>query len=572
MDDATLLNTTDSESTSTDHVVPVKTTVWEKVRSALRRLPIPSIPIFSALDKLTVRATLRLGFMSVVVGALVIGAFSLYQMHRINAASQAIYEKEFAISQAAEQVRSYMLRASRAETQLLTSSAVVERKTLSENAETSLVELEKRMALINKLSTDEESADVRKRLDTSIGKFAKRLRAYVEMMKTQSLDYMQLSPDVGIEDAGLLNDARKLDKIIDEMLKLRAAAAEASLIQSVEIYKTSIKWVIGITAALVVFAIGVAGWVTARLMRQLGGEPVYAKEIASRIARGDLSMHIALEKDDSSSVLFSLHEMQYQLAQTMGEIADTSKQVANASREISMGNLDLSHRTEQQSSSLEKTTTNVEQMAAIAKRYSESATQAAQLSVQASNAAKHGGETMLQVAGTMENISQTTRAIYSNISVIEGIAFRTNILALNAAVEAAHAGELGRGFAVVAAEVRDLAQRSASAARDINSLIEKSVQQVKEGSILAKSAGQTISDMAQTVQQVSTVMEEISSSSAEQREGIEEINRAMSQLDEGTQQNAALVEESAAAAQSLDDQAQMLDQLVGRFSLKGDAI
>jgi methyl-accepting chemotaxis protein len=528
--------------------------------------------VLSALDKLSVRSTLRLGFVSVVSGALVIGAFSLYQMGRINNASQAIYEKEFAISQAAEQARSLILRASRAGTQLLTSSTPSERVTLGGHVETSLLQLDERLKLIDKLSTDEASAEVRKKLEAAIVKFSKRLRAYVALVKEQSLDLVQMSPDVATEDAGLLNDARKIDKIVDEMIKLRAEAAGASVARSVQIYQDSLKWVLGITVVLVAFAIGVAGWVTGRLMSQLGGEPVYAKEIASRISRGDLSMQIVLEQADRSSVLFSLHEMQYRLAQTMGEIADTSKQVANASREISMGNLDLSHRTEDQSVSLEKTTTNVAQMAAIARRYSESATQAAQLSVQASNAAKHGGETMLQVAGTMDNISQTTKAIYSNISVIEGIAFRTNILALNAAVEAAHAGELGRGFAVVASEVRDLAQRSASAARDINSLIQKSVQQVKEGSALAKSAGQTISDMAQTVQQVSMVMEEISSSSAEQREGIEEINRAMSQLDEGTQQNAALVEESAAAAQSLDDQAQMLDQLVGRFSLKGDTI
>jgi methyl-accepting chemotaxis protein len=178
-----------------------------------------------------------------------------------------------------------------------------------------------------------------------------------------------------------------------------------------------------------------------------------------------------------------------------------------------------------------------------------------------------GGEVVANVVLTMEKISQSTQAIHSNIGVIQSIAFQTNILALNAAVEAAHAGEQGRGFAVVASEVRDLAQRSANAAKEISALIENSTRQVKEGSQLARSAGQTIAGMAATVEQVSTVMAEFTGASMEQREGIEGINRAIAQIDETTQQNAALVEEAAAAAQSLDEQAQALDQLVGRFDL-----
>ena len=525
-------------------------------------------PANSAADGMSVRASLRLAFAVVVAGALVIGVFSLFQMGRLNASTGVIYEQEYKAGQAAEQVRSNILRASRAQTQLLTASTAAECDTLAKDIDVSLAEVGKKIEIIQGLSTTEESAATTKQLVESIAKWSKRLREYIKLVKEQPLSFMELSPDVGSEDAGLVNETRKVEKVVDDLVAQRGQSTQATMLQTKEIYKTSLVWVIGIVLFLIAVSIGVGSWVIARLTRQLGGEPAYAKSIASRIADGDLTMEIELAKNDTHSLLYSLHEMQTRLAETMGEIADSSAQVANASREISMGNLDLSNRTEQQASSLERTTTNVEQLAAIAKRYADSSTRAAELSGAASQAARQGGEVVTHVFQTIEKITQSTLAIHSNIGAIQSIAFQTNILALNAAVEAAHAGEQGRGFAVVAAEVRDLAQRSATAAKEISALIENSTRQVKEGSQLARSAGQTIADMARTVEQVSTVMEEISGASLEQSEGIAEMNRAIAQIDETTQQNAALVEEAAAAAQSLDEQAQSLDQLVGRFDLK----
>ena len=526
-------------------------------------------PANSATEGMSVRASLRLAFAIVVAGALVIGAFSLYQMGRLNASTKVIYEKEYVAGQAAEQVRSNVLRASRAQTQLLTSSTAGEREALAKDVEASLAEVGKKIETIQTLATSEEAVATTKQLVEAIAKWSKRLREYVALVKEQPLSFMELSPDVASEDAGLVNETRKVEKVVDALVAQRGVSAEATMTKAGEIYKTSLIWVVGIVVLLIALSIGVGSWVIGRLTRQLGGEPAYAKSIASRIADGDLTMEIALAKNDTQSLLYSLHEMQTRLAETMGEIAESSAQVANASREISMGNLDLSNRTEQQASSLERTTTNVEQLASIAKRYADSSTRAAQLSGTASQAARQGGEVVANVVLTMEKISQSTSAIHANIGAIQSIAFQTNILALNAAVEAAHAGEQGRGFAVVAAEVRDLAQRSATAAKEISALIENSTRQVKEGSQLARSAGETIADMAKTVQEVSTVMEEISGASLEQSEGIAEMNRAIAQIDETTQQNAALVEEAAAAAQSLDEQAQSLDQLVGRFDLKG---
>ena len=517
---------------------------------------------------ISVRASLRLAFAALLVGALVVGAFSLFQMARLNASTHVIYDQEYAAGQAAEQTRSNVLRASRAQTQLLTASTAAERDTLAGDIETSLAHIGKQQELVRKLSSGEESAATAKQLDEAIAKWTKRLREYVKLVKEQPLSFMEMSPDVAMEDAGLVNETRKLEKIVDSVVQQRGQSAQATMLQAGKIYDTSLVWVAAITAILIALSFGISTWVTRRLARQLGGEPAYAKAIASRIASGDLTMKINLAANDSESLLHSLNEMQVQLAQTIGEIADSSAQVANASREISMGNLDLSNRTEQQATSLEKTTANVEQLTSIAKRYADSSTRAAQLSANASQAALQGGDVVAQVVLTMGKISESTQAIHANIGAIQSIAFQTNILALNAAVEAAHAGEQGRGFAVVASEVRDLAQRSATAAREISALIENSTRQVKEGSELARSAGRTIADMAQTVQQVSTVMEEISGASLEQSEGIAQMNRAIAQIDETTQQNAALVEQAAAAAQSLDEQAQALDQLVGRFDLR----
>lgn len=525
-------------------------------------------PVSSATDGMSVRSSLRWSFACVLVGALVIGVFSLFQMRRLNTSTHVIYEQEYAAGQAAEQARSNILRASRAETQLLTASTAAERDTLAKDIEVSLTSVGKELEVIRKLSSSEESLATGKLLDEAVAKWTKRLREYVKLVKEQPLSFMEMSPDVSMEDAGLGNETRKVEKIVDSVVAQRGQSAQSTMQLAGEIYNRSLEWVVGITLVLTVLSLAIAELVTGRLTRQLGGEPAYAKSIASRIANGDLTMDIKLAANDQESLLHSLHDMQTRLAQTMGEIADSSAQVANASREISMGNLDLSNRTEQQASSLEKTTANVEQLTEIAKRYADSSARAAQLSGSASQAAKQGGEVVANVVATMGKISESTQAIHSNIGAIQSIAFQTNILALNAAVEAAHAGEQGRGFAVVAAEVRDLAQRSATAAKEISALIENSSRQVKEGSQLARSAGQTIADMAKTVMQVSTVMEEISGASLEQSSGIEEMNRAIAEIDQTTQQNAALVEQAAAAAQSLDEQAQSLDQLVGRFDLR----
>lgn len=535
--------------------------VWQRLGG---RLPLSSMPGAN----LSVKASLRMAFAAVLAGALVIGVFSLVQMNRLNASSQAIFEREYAGAQAAEQIRGLVLRASRAQTQLLTATTAAERNGLGKDVDASVAEIAKRIAIIIALSDSAQSQELSGALTKSMEVWTKRLQAFVELVKAQPLDLVQMSADVPTEDAGLLNDTRKLEKVVDALVQLRSESAQATIADASMIYSTSLNWVVGITLALVIASLGVGSWVTRRLQRQLGGEPAYAKSIASRIAGGDLTMQIRLDPNDSESLLHSLRDMQNQLAQTMGQIASSSTLVANASREISMGNQDLSNRTELQAQSLEKTVSNMDQMSALATRYANSAAEAATLSNRATQAALQGGEVVASVASTMDKINKTTQAIHANISVIEGIAFQTNLLALNAAVEAAHAGEQGRGFAVVADEVRALAQRSANAAREINALIGASTREVKEGLLLVTQAAQTITQMGQAVSEVSNVMKEVSNASLEQSQGIGEINGSLAQLDEATQQNAALVEEAAAAAQSLEDQAVMLQQMVQRFDLQ----
>ena len=304
--------------------------------------------------------------------------------------------------------------------------------------------------------------------------------------------------------------------------------------------------------------------------RSIGGDPEYAKAVANGISHGDLTTYISVQAGDTSSMLHSMQVMQTQLSATVLGIQKSTSTISTASSEIAAGNLDLSSRTEQQASSLGETAASMEQLTATVKQNAENAQQANVLTASASAIAVRGGEVVAQVVGTMDSINASSRKIVDIISVIDGIAFQTNILALNAAVEAARAGEQGRGFAVVAAEVRNLAQRSAAAAKEIKGLINDSVKTVSAGSTLVATAGQTMTEIVESVKRVTEIMGEITAASREQGAGIEQVNQAIAQMDQVTQQNAALVEEAAAAAESLQDQAAQLLKVVAVFKTGAD--
>jgi len=293
-----------------------------------------------------------------------------------------------------------------------------------------------------------------------------------------------------------------------------------------------------------------------------------AVQATSAVAAGDLSTHVVVDrKDEIGQLLQGLHDMSQNLLKTVREVRSGADTIATASSEIATGNLDLSSRTEQQAGSLEETASAIEQLTSTVKQNADNAREANQLALTASNVAVEGGAVVGQVVDTMGAINESSRRIVDIISVIDGIAFQTNILALNAAVEAARAGEQGRGFAVVASEVRSLAQRSASAAKEIKTLIDDSVDKVGSGTRLVEQAGKTMTEVVSSVKRVSDIVAEISAATQEQSTGIGEVNHAITQMDQVTQQNAALVEEAAAAAGSLQEQAAKLAQVVSVFKL-----
>ncbi|AWQ21398.1 hypothetical protein NB724_003525 [Pantoea ananatis] len=320
-----------------------------------------------------------------------------------------------------------------------------------------------------------------------------------------------------------------------------------------------------LAGASIFISVGTCVLVVRVLMRQLGGEPAQAQALAATIAAGDLTSPVVLRRNDTTSLLASLDSMQANLRGLVSQIKETSASVALASDEIAQGNTELSSRTEQQAAALQETAASMEQLTATVKSNAASAQQTAESARETAQLAHAGGSDVQRMSATMQDISESAAKVRDITSVIEGIAFQTNILALNAAVEAARAGEEGRGFAVVAGEVRTLAQRSATAAKDIKTLIEQAVNQIESGVGVASSTGESIQKVVGLVGELAEAMDNISLASAEQMQGISQVSVAVSQMDGVTQNNAALVEESSSASQSLSEQAHALRGMVETF-------
>ena len=338
----------------------------------------------------------------------------------------------------------------------------------------------------------------------------------------------------------------------------------AATAESIFVKARKIMWSAAIGA--VVLGLGAALLITRSIVIPLKR----AVEVARTVAAGDLTADIPVHsRDETGQLMLALRDMNASLQKIVAQVRSGSEEIAIASREIAGGNLDLSARTEQQASSLEQTTSSMDLITSNVRQNAENAQQANALALDASEVAREAGAAVERVVGTMNEIDASSRRIVDIISVIDGIAFQTNILALNAAVEAARASEQGRGFAVVASEVRNLAQRSAAAAKEINALLDETVAKVNTGSKLVIEAGATMKRVVSSVQRVTDIMTEISCASREQASGITEINQSLATLNSMTQQNAALVEEAAGAAASLQDQATQLEQLISTFKVVG---
>ena len=362
--------------------------------------------------------------------------------------------------------------------------------------------------------------------------------------------------------------AATYQKMVFDLLEHQRAAIDATARDIDAVAVTSRNLLLGLAAMALVFGVLCAWLLTIGIVHPLR----MALGVARRVADGDLTAQIdASAKDETGQLLQALKDMNGSLLTIVAEVRGGTDSIATSSTQIAAGNQDLSSRTEQQAGSLEETASSMEELTSTVKQNADNARQANQLAASASQVAVKGGEVVAQVVGTMESINASSNKIVDIIAVIDGIAFQTNLLALNAAVEAARAGEQGRGFAVVASEVRNLAQRSSQAAKEIKTLIGASVEQVNAGSMLVAQAGSTMNDIVASVQRVSDIISEITAASSEQSVGIDEINRAIGQMDAVTQQNAALVEEAAAAAESMQDQAHKLAQIVSVFKLDHQA-
>ena len=374
----------------------------------------------------------------------------------------------------------------------------------------------------------------------------------------------QLEQAARVLDERFTPDGKAYLGSLSGLLDMQRASIDENAAGIEAIYQRSRRFMIGF--GLVVLALGgLCAW---RLTRGITVPLGRAVEIAVAVANKDLTSTIEVStSDETGRLLRALRSMNDGLIGIVHDVRHGTDSIATASGEIAAGNLDLSARTEEQASSLEETAASMEELTSTVKQNADNARQANVLAVKASEVARQGGAVVADVVETMDAISGSARKIVDIISVIDGIAFQTNILALNAAVEAARAGEQGRGFAVVASEVRSLAQRSATAAKEIKLLIDDSLAKVDAGGALVTRAGTTMNDVVDSIGRVTDIMGEITSASHEQSAGIEQVNQAVIQMDQVTQQNAALVEQAAAAAASLNEQADELKAVVSVFKL-----
>ncbi|PMQ16800.1 methyl-accepting chemotaxis protein [Janthinobacterium sp. AD80] len=513
------------------------------------------------LRNVSIGVRLGLGFAVILLFSMVITGISVWRLHDVAVSTRNMMElplaKERFISDWYAKIDSGVRRT----TAIARSSDTTLGAYFAEEAKQSSVvsgELQKKIEAL--ISSPEEKELFR--LVSEQRKVYLDSRAQVSKLKA---DGHEAEAEQAFQNIFVPGSTKYL-KVVNDMLQHQRASIDATAREIDDVASTSRNLLLTLAALALAFGVVCAWVLTMGIVRPLRT----AVEIARKVADGDLTAQIdASAKDETGQLLLALKDMNTSLLNIVSEVRSGTDSIATSSTQIAAGNQDLSSRTEEQAGSLEETASSMEELTSTVKQNADNARQANQLAASAAQVAVKGGDVVAQVVGTMESINASSNKIVDIISVIDGIAFQTNILALNAAVEAARAGEQGRGFAVVASEVRNLAQRSASAAKEIKTLIGASVEQVNAGSMLVAQAGSTMNDIVDSVQRVSDIITEITAASSEQSVGIDEINRAIGQMDAVTQQNAALVEESAAAAESMQHQAHSLAQVVSVFKLNG---
>ncbi|MET0963775.1 MAG: methyl-accepting chemotaxis protein [Noviherbaspirillum sp.] len=502
---------------------------------------------------------LALGFSVLLLLSVVITAIGLSKLGAVAAASREMMDapitKERMISDWSRNI----------------STAVVRTIAISKSADASLVAYFAADAAASVKSTAELIKKIEPLLDSQEEK--ELFQRAMEVRKEYSAGrdgVMKLKGEGRAEEAAALLDekfvplANRYRDMADELVNLQRRNLNEKAAEIAAIEASSRMQMLTLAVAVLGLSI-LCGWLlTVSITRPMQR----AVAAARRVASGDLSGTIDVSsRDEAGELLQALQDMNGNLLRIVTQVRNGTETIATASSEIAAGNLDLSSRTEQQASSLEETASSMEELTSTVKQNADNARQANLLAITAADVAVKGGEAVAQVVDTMASINVASKKVVDIISVIDGIAFQTNILALNAAVEAARAGEEGRGFAVVATEVRSLAQRSAAAAREIKDLIGDSVAKVDSGTLLVGQAGRTMEEVVASIRRVTDIVAEITAASSEQSAGIEQVNQAIAQMDQVTQQNAALVEEAAAASESMHDQSQQLSLAVSEFRL-----
>lgn len=499
-----------------------------------------------------------------MIGAVVSG-IGIRNMDKINDEGDKVYHFDLIGLSLTQKADVDLLQAGRSLSNAILASSVEQRGAFLSRSRQHLAAARASLDEARPLFRSERGKAVFADLDQSWRDYA---QAFMEMETKTSATPLQDRSDLADHLFGDFREkANRIDELMNTLVNRKQEDAKEAAQSNEDLYVESRNLMISLVIFSTLAGIGIGVGLTRSLTRQLGTEPGIAAGLAKSVAQGDLSVNIDLRHGDTSSLMASLKNMRDSLLRVVSDVRQNADGVATASAQIAQGNLDLSSRTEEQASALEQTAASMEQLTATVRQNAENAKAANELSHGASTIAIKGGAVVDQVVETMAGINDSSNKIADIISVIDGIAFQTNILALNAAVEAARAGDQGRGFAVVAGEVRTLAQRSAAAAKEIKTLISTSVERVTQGTALVTQAGTTMAEIVSAIKRVSDVVGEISVASNEQSIGVGQVGEAVSQMDQVTQQNAALVEESAAAAESLKSQAQQLVQAVAVFKL-----
>ena len=514
------------------------------------------------MSTLTVKFKMVAGYAVILVFLVIVAMSGLYGMAQSNDKLKQVTEVNTVKMALLEDMSNSVHIVSR----VIRSLALISDQAVYEREQKKIVaardEYDTAFDALKKMSLDREGQDFILQIEKYRDLARPKNNQFLEMAKTDKEQSVVFLLDIANPATALWQDS------LHQFITLQREKSKQDEITAAKEYSDLRLIIILFSLLAVVSSIVIGTLITRSLLRQLGAEPNYVRDVARQIATGDLTVEIDVGNANPDSLIFAINAMRVNLELIVAKVAQGAETISNAAQEISVGNADLAMRSEKQAGAIEETASSMEELTSTVRHNEDNSRQANQLAASASDVASQGGNMVTEVICTMNSISESSKKIIDIISVIDGIAFQTNILALNAAVEAARAGEQGRGFAVVASEVRNLAQRSAVAAKEIKTLINDTVEKVGTGAKKVDEAGHIIEDVVTSVRKVSDVISEISAANTEQTAGLNQINQAITQLDESTQQNSSLVEEAAAASQALNEQALTLRSLVESFKLK----